>query len=131
MSYTIKQVSEKYDISPYTLRYYEKEGLLPAINRTDNGNRLYSDRDLERLHFIKCMRATGMSISYIKNYVNLCRHGEETIPERREIILRQKEIIEAQIKEYESLLQLVEKKLTTFNDITDFAQKIWPKTGSD
>ncbi|ATW26856.1 MerR family transcriptional regulator [Candidatus Formimonas warabiya] len=123
MNYSIKEVSQRFNISPYTLRYYEKEGLLPSIHRTPNGTRTYSDVDLEWLHLICCMRATGMSIAYIKKYVDLCRLGKDTIPERRQIILRQKEIIENHIKEYQGLLKLVNKKLKYYDHIADPSQK--------
>ncbi|SFH15703.1 DNA-binding transcriptional regulator, MerR family [Desulfotomaculum arcticum] len=124
MSYSIKEVSQKFNISSYTLRYYEKEGLLPPIQRTANGTRQYSDVDLEWLQLICCMRATGMSIAYIKDYVELCRLGENTIPQRRQIILRQKEIIENHIKEYKDLLKLVNKKLKYYDNIMDSGQNI-------
>lgn len=118
MNYSIKEVSERFNISPHTLRYYEKEGLLPPIHRTDNGIRFYTDIDLEWLHLICCMRATGMSIAYIKNYVELCRLGEDTVPERRQIILNQKEIIENELKKYKALLKMVNKKLKHYDEIT-------------
>jgi DNA-binding transcriptional MerR regulator len=116
MSYTMKEVSQKFNLSPHTLRYYEKEGLLPSIQRQANGRRLYSDTDLEWIQIVCCMRATGMSIAYIKKYINLCLLGENTIPERREIILCQKEIIENHIKEYKGLLKVVNKKLKHYDE---------------
>jgi DNA-binding transcriptional MerR regulator len=124
MSYSIKEVAEKFKISPHTLRYYEKEGLLPAIQRTDKGLRLYNDVDLEWLQLIYCMRATGMSIAYIKNYVDLCRLGEDTVSERRQIILKQKEIIEAHLKEYRNFLKMVNKKLSAYDCRAGAQQKI-------
>ncbi len=118
MEYTIKEVSERFDLSPHTLRYYEKEGLLPAIGRDANGIRLYSDTDLEWLQLVCCMRATGMSISYIKNYIDLCRMGTDTISERRQIILNQKEIIEGELKKYKELLKMVNRKLKHYDEMT-------------
>lgn len=123
MSYSIKEVSERFHISPYTLRYYEKEELLPPIHRSDKGTRLYSDVDLEWLQLICCMRATGMSMSYIKKYVDLCRLGEDTIPERHQIIIKQKEIIENQIKKYKDLLKVVNKKLNYYSNLDITVQK--------
>jgi MerR family transcriptional regulator, aldehyde-responsive regulator len=123
MSYPIKEVSKKFNISPYTLRYYEKEGLLPSIGRGDNGNRLYSDIDLDRLQFVCCMRATGMSIADIKDYIDLSHRGADTVQERRQIILRQKEIIENHIEEYQSLLKAVNKKLKYYDEITQSEPK--------
>jgi len=117
MSYSIKEVSERFNLSSHTLRYYEKEGLLPPIQRDDNGIRRYSDLDLEWLHLVGCMRATGMSISYIKNYIELCHLGKDTIPERRQIILNQKAIIEAELKKYKNLLKVVNKKLKYYDEV--------------
>ena len=117
MTYSIKEVSERFNLSSHTLRYYEKEGLLPPIQRDDNGIQRYSDLDLEWLHLVGCMRATGMSISYIKNYIELCHLGKDTIPERRQIILNQKAIIEAELKKYKNLLKVVNKKLKYYDEV--------------
>lgn len=116
MGYTIKDVSERFNISAPTLRFYEKEGLLPSIRREENGHRLYSDTDLEWIQIVSCMRATGMSIKYIKRYIDLCLLGENTVPERRQIILLQKEIIENHIKDYKRLLNVVNKKLDYYDE---------------
>ena len=67
MDYSIKKVAEKFNISPYTLWYYERERLIPSVQLNDNGRRVYTDIDLGWLQIVWCMRATGMSISYIKN----------------------------------------------------------------
>lgn len=116
MSYSIKEVSERFQLSPYTLRYYEKEGLLPHVSRDSNGVRVYNETDLEWLQLICCMRTTGMSISYIKNYVELCRQGNDTIPERRQIILNQKEIVQSELKKYKQLLKAVNHKLQYYDE---------------
>lgn len=94
MNYSIKEVAEKFDISTYTLRYYERERLIPSVESNDNGRRVYTDIDLGWLQIVCCMRATGMSISYIKNYVELCTNGRGTLEKRRKIMLEQKEIID-------------------------------------
>jgi len=102
MGYTIKEVSEKFNLSSYTLRNYEKEGLISSVHREDNGHRLYNNTDLEWIQIVSCMRATGMSITYIKKYIDLCLLGENTIPERRQIILCQKEVIKNHIQKYKA-----------------------------
>jgi DNA-binding transcriptional MerR regulator len=117
MAYSIKEVAEKFGITPYTLRYYEKEGLIPSVQRAENGHRLYNGTDLEWIQIVSCMRSTGMSIAYIKKYIELCLLGENTIPERRQIILCQKEIIENHIKEYKEFLKVVNRKLQHYDDI--------------
>jgi DNA-binding transcriptional MerR regulator len=100
MSYSIKEVAERFHLTKYTLRYYEREGLLPSVQRLENGIRVYNDTDLEWLELIRCMRATGMSIANIKDFVKLGTLGKDSLPERRRVILKQKELIEQQIQEY-------------------------------
>lgn len=116
MEYTIKEVSEKFKLSAHTLRFYEKEGVLPTIHRDESGRRVYSDRDLGIIQIICCMRVTGMSLEYIKKYVELCIFGDKTIPERRQMILSQKKIIEDRIKEYQDLLNVVNWKLEYYDN---------------
>ncbi|GFZ34297.1 MerR family transcriptional regulator [Clostridium zeae] len=117
MGYSIKEVSEKLNISQYTLRYYEKEGLIPYLQRNYSGRRVYSDNDLIWIKLIGCMRDTGMSISYIKNYVELTVQGRGTLLKRREIIIEQKEIIETEIKKYSDLLEVVNIKLQRYDQL--------------
>lgn len=115
MSYSIKEVSKKYNLSTYTLRYYEREGLLPTVQRNENNKRFYTDIDLGWIEMICCMRATGMSISYIKNYIDLCVKGNDTLSERRKIMLGQREIIKEHLKKYTDLLELVDMKLDYYD----------------
>lgn len=115
MNFSIKEVAEKLNISQYTLRYYEREGLIPSVQRNNNGRRVYTDADLGWLQIVCCMRATGMSISYIKKYVDLCISSKDTLDERRKIMLEQKEIIEEEIKKYTDLLELVNMKLDYYD----------------
>ena len=115
MSYSIKDVSQKYNLSTYTLRYYEREGLLPTVQRNENNKRFYTDIDLGWIEMICCMRATGMSISYIKNYIDLCVKGNDTLSERRKIMLGQREIIKEHLKKYNDLLELVDMKLDYYD----------------
>ncbi|AJH00350.1 MerR family transcriptional regulator [Clostridium beijerinckii] len=116
MKYSMKEVSEKFNITPYTLRYYEREGSLPFVQRDNNGRRIYTDVDLGSIQLVNCMRATGMSIAYIKNYVSLTTKGKDTVEERRNIMLEQKEILKEEIKKYNDLLELVNMKLDYYDE---------------
>lgn len=116
MSYSIKEVSQKLNISAYALRYYEREGLLPFVKRDDNGRRIYTNDDLGWVQLVNCMRTMGMSIAYIKNYVKLCVEGDETKAERRNIIQDQKDLIQKEIKKYTELLELVNLKLDYYDE---------------
>ena len=119
MSYSTKEITEKLDLSMHTLRYYEKEELLPPIARDKNGAREYSDLNLEQLILIRCMRSAGMSISYIKDYMNLCVEGPSSVSKRKEIILLQKNILEEQKKKLDENLEVINWKLKYYHKLKD------------
>lgn len=114
MVYTIKEVSEKFHLNIPTLHYYEKEGLLPPIKRLPNGNREYTDKDLEWLALICCFRNTGMSISNIKHYFELCKLGKESVNERHKMLLAQKEHIQNEIEVLKASLITINKKINYY-----------------
>jgi DNA-binding transcriptional MerR regulator len=117
MTYTIAQAAEKVNLTPYTLRYYEKVGLLSAVKRGSNGIRVFQDSDIEWLYIIRCMREAGMSVADLKHYVDLCAEGEKTVPERREIILHRKELLEERLREVNLYLKRINVKLNIYNEI--------------
>ncbi len=99
MGYTIKDLSKRTNLSPNTLRYYEKEGLLPDIKRTKGGIRHYSQENLEWIGLITCLKNTGMSIKQIRQFVDLSLQGPETLKERCELLKTHKQEIERHIEE--------------------------------
>ncbi len=114
MPYTIKEVAEKYNLSVHTLRYYEKEGLLPFIERNKQGNRIFSNKDLEWLNIICCLKNTNMPIAKIKEYVDLCIEGPETICKREDMLLKHKIYIESEIENFNSYLRIVDNKINHY-----------------
>lgn len=91
----ISEVSKKYDISPDTLRYYEKMGLLPNVKKNSSGIRDYSEADLGWVEFIKCMRSAGLSIEVLARYIELFNLGDGTREERKKILIKErKKLIE-------------------------------------
>ncbi|MFQ8706735.1 MAG: MerR family transcriptional regulator [Thomasclavelia sp.] len=116
MEYTIKEVTKKYNLNASTLRYYEKEGLLPKIKKNKSNQRVYNDNDLQWLDIIMCMRKTGMTITYIKSYIELCKIGDSTIQKRYEIFLKQKEILLSQQKELEKNVNTVNHKIDLYKN---------------
>ena len=88
--YTIKEVSEKMDVSEHTLRFWAKSGFFPFITRNKNNIRQFSEQDLEWVRIVKCLRAVGTENKLIKRYVDLCIIGDSTINERYEIIKQTK-----------------------------------------
>ncbi len=120
MEYTIKQVSEKTGLSIYALRYYDKEGLLPLIKRSQSGIRKFSDNDIDWLGLICCLKNSGMSIENIKEFMNLCLRGNDTVEVRKNILVNHKEHILAQMKQLESSLCTINYKIDHYKEIGIF-----------
>lgn len=114
MGYTIKDISEKTNLPPHVLRYYEKEGLLPSVQRSDSGIRHYTDDDLEWLGLICCLKNTGMSIKQIRKFVELSSQGEQTLEQRLAILAEHKRQVEADIEHMQKHLRKVTCKIEHF-----------------
>lgn len=115
MEYTIGQAAEAAGLTAYTLRYYEKEGLLPEIQRNEKGVRVYRENDIFWIDLIRCFRDTGMSISDIKYIVDLSQDGDHTISERKQILKEHKKKIEIQISQLKKYLYKIDKKLEWYD----------------
>ncbi|MEK3789163.1 MerR family transcriptional regulator [Paenibacillus sp. FSL K6-1230] len=112
---TIKEVTEITEIAAHTLRYYEKEGLLPHVKRNGNGKRLYDEEDLSWIHFVTALRATGMPIAQIQKYVYLYKEGDSTISERKLMMLNHKKEIEQSIRDLYFNLDKINYKLALYD----------------
>ncbi|MCZ8517308.1 MerR family transcriptional regulator [Paenibacillus filicis] len=112
---SIKEVTEMTGISASTLRYYESERLLPYVKRDENGKRLYDQEDLNWVHFITCLRSTGMPIAQIQKYVYLYKEGDPTISERKMMMLNHKKEIEKNIKDLYYNLDKINYKLALYD----------------
>ncbi|RRJ63496.1 MerR family transcriptional regulator [Paenibacillus oralis] len=112
---TIKEVSAETGISPYTLRYYEREGILPSVKRDPSGNRLYDEESLEWLNFILALRATGMPLAKIKEYVDLYREGESTLNMRKQMMLEHKKKVEKDLAATYRYLEQINYKLALYD----------------
>lgn len=106
----IGEISKITGLSISTLRYYDKHGLLPDINRTEGGIRIFSKDDLDSIRMIECLKNSGMKISEIKHFMDLCRIGDTTIRERRDIFFEQEVNINNQITLLENALKLIKFK---------------------
>ncbi|WHX50485.1 MerR family transcriptional regulator [Paenibacillus woosongensis] len=115
MIYSIKQVSEKTNLPSHTLRYYEKEGLLPFVKRSEGGIRRFTDDDLEWLGLICCLKETGMPIKQIKEFVDLSVQGGGTLKQRCEILIEHKKNVENEIQTMQKHLQKVTMKINHFS----------------
>lgn len=110
MKLTISEAAKKMNLTTHTIRYYDKEGLLPFVERTESGIRYFTENDLEGLGIINCLKATGMPIKEIKIFIDWCTEGDTTLKERYEMFLERKEAVEAQILELQQALNLINHK---------------------
>ena len=110
----IAEVSEKYGLSVDTLRYYERVGLIPTVNRNDSGIRDYNELDLRRVDFIKCMRGAGLPVEVLIEYVALVQHGDKTIEARKEILKEQREQLVSRMKEMQKTLDILDHKIEVY-----------------
>ena len=115
MSYLIRQISEITGLPASTLRYYEKEHLLPAVKRNENGNRIYEDQDLDWISIITCLRDTNMPIMDIKKFVALCALGDSTLEERRALIVAHKHSVEKQMCVLQGHMKHIDHKINYYN----------------
>lgn len=111
MSYSIGEVSKLTGLSVPTLRYYDKEGLIPNINRNENGLRDFNDQDLNTIHIVTCIKGAGASIREIKEYMDLCQLGDSTLEARKQFFIEKKRDVEEQMKELNEIMMTVEMKI--------------------
>lgn len=111
MTYTIKQVAEKMEVTIPTLRYYDKEGLLPFLDKKLDGTRVFKDEDFKVLHIITCMKKSGMSIKDIKRFMDFCQEGDSTLHERLEIFLERKKAVQKQMEELNNIMETINHKI--------------------
>ncbi len=110
----IAEVSEQYGISSDTLRYYERVGLIPTVNRSESGIRDYNELDLRRVGFIKCMRSAGLPVEVLIEYMGLVQQGDKTIETRKEILKEQRELLVARMEEMQKTLALLDHKIEVY-----------------
>ena len=113
----ISEVSKKCDISADTLRYYERIGLLPPVQRSEGGIRDYSDLDVRRVEFIKCMRKAGLPVEVLIQYYGLVQQGDETMEERKAILVEQRVEIKSQLEDLQKTLDMLDYKIQFYENV--------------
>ncbi len=114
--YTIGQVSEMFGLPISTLRYYDKQGLFPHMERT-SGIRKFGERELEAIRIIECLKRSGLEIRDIKQYMDWCQEGASTYPQRRELFEKQKKTVEAEIEHLNKVLDMIRFKCWFYEQI--------------
>lgn len=108
--YTIGEAAKKVNLTSHTIRYYDKEGLLPFVQRTDSGIRVFTENDIEWLEIVNCLKSTKMPIKEIKKYTDWCVEGDSTLKKRYNMFLERKKVIESQIEELKNTLKRIDYK---------------------
>jgi len=117
-TFSIAEAARDRRLSPHTLRYYERAGLLDAVPRDGGGRRRYTEADLERVHFLQCMRQTGMPIRRLREYVELARQGDLTVQRRLEMLEDHRAEVLLQIEELRDALTMIDYKLALYREET-------------
>lgn len=122
---TIKEVSEKYDISQDTLRYYERIGMIPPVTRTASGIRDYQEKDLGWVELAKCMRSAGLPVEAMIEYVKLTLEGDSTIPARLQLLTDQREILLEQKAKIDATLKRLNYKIGRYEAAVETGVLTW------
>lgn len=113
---TITEVSKRYDLSADTLRYYERIGLIPPVNRNKSGIRDFTEEDCKWVEFIKCMRGAGLSIEVLTEYVQLFQQGNSTIKARKQLLVEQRSQLISRIEEMKETLNRLDAKIDGYEE---------------
>ncbi|MBF2447798.1 MerR family transcriptional regulator [Listeria seeligeri] len=119
----IKEASEKTGVSADTIRYYERIGLIPRVNRNENGVRKFDDEDLRWIDFSRQMRRAGMSIEALIDYLSLFREGEKTLEPRMELLKEQRAELKDRIDMMQEALERLDFKIENYDTHLIPAQK--------
>ena len=113
---TIKEVCEKFDITPDTLRYYERVGVIPEVNRTLGGIRDYNEEDIAWVENAVCMRSAGVPVEMLIEYVKLYQQGDETLEARKNLLMETKNEIQKQLDKYQATMDRLNFKISRYEE---------------
>lgn len=119
----IAEVSKQFDITADTLRYYERVGLMPHVQRTASGIRDYSERDCARIRFIKCMRGAGMPIEALITYMGMIEDGDKTIPDRIALLEEQRDVMRRRVEEMQAGIDKLDYKIANYEKVLAEAER--------
>ncbi|HCU33568.1 MAG TPA: MerR family transcriptional regulator [Ruminococcaceae bacterium] len=120
---TISQVSQKYDITADTLRYYERIGLIPHVPRNKSGIRDYDEESCRWIELMKCMRKAGVQIEALIEYVALFQKGDDTLEARKQILIEQRKLLISQIEDMQASLNRLNQKIDHYEQCSPLERK--------
>ena len=121
----MKEVSEKYHISPDTLRYYERVGAIPRVNRTKSGIRDYTEQDIGCVENVICMRNAGVPVEMVIEYAKLCQQGDDTFAARRDLLKQVRRGILKQVEKRQKELERLEYKISRYEAAIATGKLVW------
>ncbi len=110
LPYTIKDMSELTGLPASTLRYYDKQGLLPHLRRDSNNTRIFTDEDYRQLRIIDCLKRSGLSIKDIKHFIDMTARGDEALSDRLALFMRRREILKQELADLQEILNVMDYK---------------------
>ena len=122
---TIKEVSQKYNISQDTLRYYERVGMIPKVTRTASGIRDYQESDLSWVELVICMRSAGLPVEALIEYVELYQQGDQTFSARLELLQEQRRNLEEQQKQLQAAIIKLDYKISRYEVAVKTGKLSW------
>ena len=125
---TIKEVCEKYDITPDTLRYYERVGVIPEVHRTKGGIRDFTDEDVAWVENAICRRSAGVPVEMLIEYVRLYQEGDETFQARRDVLAEAREEIQKQLDKYQATMDRLNYKISRYDEAIKTGVLTWDRS---
>ena len=122
---TIKEVCEKYDITPDTLRYYERVGVIPEVSRTKGGIRDYSEEDIKWVENAVCMRSAGVPVEMLIEYVKLFQEGDSTIIARRDLLMEARAEVQKNLDKYKATMDKLNYKISRYEEAVKTGVLTW------
>lgn len=127
MFYTIGEMAKIMQVQPSTLRYYDKEGLLPFVERSEGGIRMFKESDYEGLCIITCLKNSGMPLKDIKEFMNMVQRGDASIEERLQLIQKQKAAMEQQMENVRKIMRILDYKVWYYQTAKDAGTTAVPR----
>lgn len=131
MKYTMKDVHKRTGLTYDTIKFYCNEGLIPNVQRDSNNRRVFSEHDLAWINSLICLRKCDMGIAEIRNYIKLCQHGKETIPERKELLQAKRTDLEQKIARIQANIDYIDMKLKLYDEMMNGEREYYSNLTQD
>ena len=127
MYYSIGEISDQTGIAVSTLRFYDKEGLFPNMERSSGGIRMFSETEIETIKIIECLKLSGMPIKDIKQFLDWCQEGDTSLQRRRDMFYERLEVVTKQMQELQKTMNIIKYKCWYYDTALDGGSEKVPK----